>query len=349
MSSTRWVEVEVASEKFLARCTGMLRDLEARWVRAVRPLLRAYPFGRGRARLSSLLLGGSFTGPYPGPPKSIVHAIPDGAVIRCRHGLKLRLHRDEGFIWPFLFGEYEEKNTQIYSALISPGDTVFDIGASYGWYSALFGKLVGDAGSVHAFEPVPEFADLAADTLALNDLGSVVQFNTLALGRETGSLVIYTFAELPLGHASSSSLGRHDASSHECLVTTIDEYVAQRCIEHIDFLKVDVEGDERDAFLGGEATLCGSEGPIIAFEVNLDCLLVRGLVPEDVQEPLLAFGYDHFWAIHPEGSPEAIVGPLPTGRTRDYVAAKGRAVQVVEEAVFSGSTMVERSPFQRWG
>jgi len=131
----------------------MPRALETAWVRTVRPVLRLYPFRKGQVRLSSVLLGGSLSGPYPGPPEPIIRAIPHGVVTQCRHGLKLRLQKDAAFIWPFLFGEYEEPNSRVYSRLISPGDVVFDVGASYGWYSALFGKLVGESGQVHAFEP----------------------------------------------------------------------------------------------------------------------------------------------------------------------------------------------------
>src|SRR6476620_6787983 len=105
---------------------AMRQTLEITRVRALRPLLRAYPHVRGRVRLSSLLLGGSLRGPYPGPPRTIIRAIPDGAVTRCRHGLKVRLHRDAAFIWPYLFGEYEEAHTRIYRKLISRGATVFD-------------------------------------------------------------------------------------------------------------------------------------------------------------------------------------------------------------------------------
>ena len=225
--------------------------------------------------------------------------------------------------------------TRLYSRLISPGDTVFDIGASYGWYAALFAKLVGRSGSVHAFEPVPEIASFAADTIALNCPDSVVMLNYSGLGREVGHFMIYTFADLPLGHASSSRLGRSDASPHECPITTLDEYVADKGVGTIRFMKVDVEGHERDVFLGGRATLSAPEAPIIAFEVNLDCLRGRGLTPASVKEPLLAYGYDHFWAIHPESGAQPVGGPTADVRTADYIAAKGEAVQLVEEAAAS--------------
>ncbi len=309
----------------------MPQPFETAWVRAVRPVLRFYPFRKGQVRLSSLLLGGSLSGPYPGPPESIIRAIPHGTVTQCRHGLKLRLQKDEAFIWPFLFGVYEEPNTWVYNRLIRSGDVVFDVGASYGWYSALFAKLVGTSGQVHAFEPVPQFASLAADTIALNGLDSIVELNVSGLGRDIGSFEVYTFSDLPMGHASSTRLGREDASPHESRVTTLDRYVAQRAITRVDFLKVDVEGDELDVFRGGEATLSAADAPIIAFEVNGECLADRSLTPSDVQQPLLEFGYGSFWEIVPGGGIQPVAHLGPTARSADYLAVKGNAKELLDQ------------------
>jgi len=316
----------------LSKLESVRRQLEILRVRAVRPLLRILPRVRGRFRLSSLLLASSLNGPYPGPHDRIVQAIPSGTVVRCRHGLKLRVHRDPAFIWPYLFGEYEEANTRIYKELIRPGATVFDIGASYGWFTALFAKAVGRSGQVHAFEPVAEIARLTAETVELNDVSLVVHLNVAGVGREAGSFIVYTFDELPMGHASSSDLGRDDAVPHHCHATSLDEYVAQRGIETADFIKVDVEGHERDVLCGAEATLSARDAPVVAFEVNPECLAARRLTPAKVQEPLVDFGYDHFWLIEPEGNLREVPGPAAMPATADYLAAKGERVLRVQEA-----------------
>jgi predicted methyltransferase len=57
-------------------------------------------------------------------------------------------------------GSLEKK---LYLSLVRPGDIVFDIGANQGYFTLLFSDLVGPAGYVHAFEPVPPtFARLRA-------------------------------------------------------------------------------------------------------------------------------------------------------------------------------------------
>src|SRR5258708_5327092 len=53
----------------------------------------------------------------------------------------------------------------IFRTIIRPGDTVFDVGANAGQYTTLFCRLVGSAGAVHAFEPVPPTFAILQDNL----------------------------------------------------------------------------------------------------------------------------------------------------------------------------------------
>ena len=53
-------------------------------------------------------------------------------------------------------------------------------------------------------------------------------------------------------------------------------------------------GPRAENIPGGQSILSTSRAPIIAFEVNLDCLGSRDMTPAQVQEPLISFGYDHF-------------------------------------------------------
>ena len=254
---------------------------------------------------------------YPGPAHKIVSAIPEGAVVRCRHDIRLRLHRDRAFIWPYLYGEYEEVVSGVFGRLIKPDDVIVDVGASFGWYSTLFARWAGTAGSVHAFEPVPKFAALAKDTLELNGVATAT-LNVLGLGRQPGQFVVYTFAGLPLGHASANDLGRSDAEAHVCRLTTLDAYVQTARLDRIDFLKVDVEGGERDVFLGAREVL-SRQKPVIGFEINVECLRARDLQPGEVFEALRVCGYDFFWLINDRGKLEALREPL--FRTQNYIAA----------------------------
>lgn len=301
-------------------------------VRFARAVLRRYPFPRGRLRLSALLLSGSPRGPHHGPPGLVLEAMPEGEVVQCRHDLHLRLRQDEAYVEPYLHGEYEPANTRLYRRLVEPGQTVFDVGANFGWYTALFARLVGPGGTVHAFEPVRHLAELAAETVRLNGVEETVRLNETALGASEGDLVVYTFSDLPQGHASSSPLGRADAVPHRCSLTTLDAYAASAGCRRLDFLKVDVEGHERDVFVGGRSLLGAEEAPIVAFEINEGCLAARGLAAADVVQPLMDMGYTRLWLVRPKGRASEVDRPLE-GRTADYLAAKPASVARVERAL----------------
>jgi FkbM family methyltransferase len=291
-----------------------------RRLRVARRLLRVYPGLRGRWRLASLLLTHSLFGWNDETIGWAARSIPAQRVIRCRYGIRVRVEPDPMYVGPYLFGDYEPATTALIRRLVRPGDVTFDVGANFGWYSALLARLVAGRGEVHAFEPVPALARLARETLSLSG-SPPVTLNPVALGRESGMTTIYTFAGLPHGHASLSDLGRADASSHECPITTLDEYAGERDIARVDLIKVDVEGHERDVFLGGRTILSRPDAPIVAFEVNPFCLAHAGLAADDLRTTLVELGYESFWHIAPGGRLRRASGALPD-TDADYLAVK---------------------------
>ena len=48
---------------------------------------------------------------------------------------------------------YEPSETALMPQLITPGDTVLDIGANIGYFTILASRLVGPEGHIFAFEP----------------------------------------------------------------------------------------------------------------------------------------------------------------------------------------------------
>ena len=54
------------------------------------------------------------------------------------------------FLEQFSFSNAEK---QVFLRRICRGQTVFDIGANFGYFSLLFSKIVGNKGHVYSFEP----------------------------------------------------------------------------------------------------------------------------------------------------------------------------------------------------
>lgn len=245
---------------------------------SIRPLLRALPFQFGKGKLAHYLL----------QPTEI-----PSQCIRTKSGVLVRTHQDKMYRDIYLYGEYEHNLTTCISRIVKPGFFCLDIGANFGYYSVLLAKATRNKGAVHSFEPVSFIHDLARETMELNGVSDCVVLNNWGLGAADGEFTVYSFKNLPHGHASSNDLGRADAVPHRCRVTTLDQYAAKHNLKAVDFVKIDVEGDELSALRGGQHLLRRSNAAI-AFETNISCLTARNLVPEDLENFLRGCGYRQF-------------------------------------------------------
>lgn len=131
-----------------------------------------------------------------------------------------------------------------------PGDVVLDLGGNLGTSAMRFAALVGAAGRVYSFEPV--FASLLARNVAGCGLDNV-ELVPVAVGDAVGQI---TFNVTPLGIDSRITHKPPGADRHVTLpVTTLDHFVAERGLDRLDFIKLDIEGAEEMALRGGEQTL----------------------------------------------------------------------------------------------
>ena len=211
-------------------------------------------------------------------------------------GFALQFPRDHGWEHLYLTGAFETGTTDVLRRLLQPDDVTFDIGANIGWYTTLFGVRCPH-GHSHAFEPEPGvFAELSTNC-ALNGLGSTVTLNNLGVSDRAGTTTIYRFAELPHGHSSlAPGLGTSPEGT-ACQVTTLDQYRAERGIERIDLIKVDVEGAELLVLNGADGVLSLAPPPMWVLEVNFDTSAAFGYTPPDLFRFLATRGEFLFFRI----------------------------------------------------
>lgn len=297
--------------------------------------LRYWPYVRGRWKLASLLVCGDLRG-GPSLERNLTPRLGN-EVVCGRLGVAVRIRADSRYLSPYVFGDHEPLTSRLFAELLRPGEVAVDVGANFGWFSALFARSVGNEGAVVAFEPLGSFASELRDTIALNGIHRLVHVEECGLGEREGECVIYTFPRLPGGHASSIDLGASDAVPHRCRISTLDNVMSRLGIARIDLLKVDVEGAERDVFQGARATLSGSPGPIVHFEVNEACLSARCMTAAQVFEPLATAGYTRLWRIDPRpriGRKAITPVSAPTeGQNADYIAAKPGSAERVDKAL----------------
>lgn len=262
-----------------------------------------------------------------------IDSCANGQVVRARSGLRVRLHPDPIYKLISLFGDYEPANTGLFEKLVRPGDTVFEVGANFGWYAAHFARWVGASGHVHAFEPIPFIYDLAEDAIEINHCADRVVLNKVGLGTIKGTAPVYTFPGESHSLSSCSNLGRSDAQPHPCVMTTLDAYVGEAGVERIDFMKLDVEGHENDVFQGGRGVLSRPDAPVIAFEVNSGILDHRNVKPVMLQRTLRDYGYTGFWVITPPRGAISVTGDFPDLCSGNYLAAKPSGLERVVQAI----------------
>ena len=128
-----------------------------------------------------------------------------------------------------------------------PGWTIVDLGANKGYYTAWALTMAPDA-RIISYEPDPRtYAILQAN---LSKFGTAFQTHQCAVGSAAGSLVLFRLA----GRPGQASLSKSRALTRGEIVKEIDvevipftDVVAD--LDHVDLLKIDVEGAEYDIIL----------------------------------------------------------------------------------------------------
>lgn len=174
--------------------------------------------------------------------------------------------------------------------------TVFDVGANIGELTLMFSRLVGDSGSVHAFEPsLVGFEKLTVICTAAS-LRNVL-LNRIALAEHEGVVTLHSYGDDYLSWTSQAlrpletyGIAVRAVSSEEAPGTTLDHYCQSNGIASIDLLKVDVEGAEFQVLLGARRMLEGGRVRCIAFEFGQTTFDMNN-EPDDIEAYLKEVGY----------------------------------------------------------
>jgi FkbM family methyltransferase len=241
-------------------------------------------------------------------PRLVAPRLPD-LIFRYPDGRAFQLPANPGpYAQIFTRGEFEPGESAAVRQLLRPGDLAVDVGANLGWFSLVMGGAVAPGGEVWAIEPMPPILPALKRNLKLNEKLQVRLFE-VALGQSSGAVDINVFSGLPHGHASVSTLDRTDYTSHRVERRTLDELLAGASPA---FVKLDVEGSERDVLRGAEATLGAECPPVWMIEVNYETSASFGYRPADLLEPFKG-AYRTFRIADRGLVPETDPGSAPNG------------------------------------
>lgn len=151
---------------------------------------------------------------------------------------------------------------------------IFDAGANVGDWSALAHEACPEA-EIHAFEISPPTYDRLAERT--RPLGRVKPVK-LGLSDEPGSIDIRHYAAMPALTTATDYPHPFPFVTTSAQVTTGDAYAAGNGIQHIDLLKIDVEGMEERVLKGFSRLLAAGAIDVIQFEYGRVSILNRYLL-----------------------------------------------------------------------
>lgn len=132
------------------------------------------------------------------------------------------------------------------------GDVVLDVGGCFGDTALYFASRIGPSGRVYTFEFDPVNLEVLRANLGLNpELAARIEIVPFALWDVPRETLRFT----PAGRTTSLALAGASPGSASVLTTTVDEFVAQRGLGRVDFIKLDVEGAEGNVLRGAGDSL----------------------------------------------------------------------------------------------
>lgn len=219
-------------------------------------------------------------------------------VVATRRDLIWSLNLKEGIdLAIYVLGGFELRTLRRYAQLIKAGDVVLDIGANVGAHTLPLAQLVGNTGKVYSFEPTAYAFAKQRTNIALNpSLISRIRANQMMLmATDTAPLPESVYSSWPLEAANDLHSEHHGRlmETHGSVTSTLDSFVRKAGIKHIDFIKLDVDGNENDVLAGAKAVLENSK-PKIMLEL---APYVYGSAPhkfDELLEDLWRVGYQIF-------------------------------------------------------
>jgi FkbM family methyltransferase len=198
------------------------------------------------------------------------------------------------------FGDYlSQKDAPGYAireyvrVVLRSDSVLLDIGANLGSFSIYVCSCGLERPRVFAFEPVPEtFNRLRAN---VGRYGFPVRTERLALGpAEADCVAMEMSPDSPATAAISGATPPAGMVSVAAPMTTLDHFLREQKISHVDLAKLDIEGFEVEVIRGGEQALRNGQIRAMTVEVCPANLRQFGHTAGELYDSLLAYGFTSF-------------------------------------------------------
>ncbi len=193
-----------------------------------------------------------------------------------------------------------EHSLDLFIRSLKPGDTVYDIGSNVGVYTVFLAKVVGDTGSIIAFEPHPATYQLLLENIKLNGLLNVRPFQK-AVGERNSQEKLYIgelIANYSLLAGGVESRGGQSAPPFQIVeVVAGDAFAQAQGLPAPCAVKIDVEGFEYAVMKGLRQALSNPGCRMVCCEVHPK-FLPPEVKAKDIRDFLASLGYQRM-----EGEP----------------------------------------------
>jgi len=174
-----------------------------------------------------------------------------------------------------MFKTHEPLTTKLLSKELKKGMICLDIGGNIGYYTLLESNIVGESGKVIAIEPSPPNFQHLKKNLEIQDAENVDAYN-FAAGDVDGNVNFLVYQE------SNGSFTIPDGETTDLPGELIkvpakrmDTFLDELKINHVDFVRMDVEGYESHIIQGMKNTIKKSK-PMFQIEVHTPLLGKEG-------------------------------------------------------------------------
>lgn len=187
-------------------------------------------------------------------------------------------------------GRYEIDVHPAIRRVVQDSRVVVDVGANIGWYSLHIARWQPEA-RILAFEPIPTtFAQLERN-ITLNNLEGRVQAFQTGLGEVQDQVTFYVPSFM--GSVAASRQPLFETDENAVITATIepfDTWLGAQSVDHVDFVKCDIEGAEL-LFLRGAKEALTAHRPIVMLEMLRKWSQRYGYHPNDIITFMAGLGY----------------------------------------------------------
>jgi FkbM family methyltransferase len=181
--------------------------------------------------------------------------------------------------------------------LFNSGD-VLDIGANIGYTAWVFSEVIAAGSKVYAFEPDGTTYAMLEDLVRRKKLAKTVEPLNLAVGSEQGFLEFWHNKDHSADHRVATEnfrKARPDANEVTRVpVTAVDDFVVERRLERISFIKIDVQGFETAVCEGMSRTLERFPAIKVCLEFMPDAIAELGFEPSGLLKFFEDRGYKFY-------------------------------------------------------